>query len=296
MKARIPKNSNENSNENTDPSDTTIIYATTSNVKFTDLLQLIEDDFNKLYKKHGKENLLAIAKTLLSQKYLNGIGIPKHSLKHAKTKILSLLENAIAEIATMQYEERLESKKFLPLNILYSMTQPKYIQSIQKSNFSDELKQTAQKGIKKAVYTQAKKLGMSEEEFDLFVEDPKKYMASKKEKAKKDSSTPSAEKTFFDRVKGYTNGFKNFFVEPDIEFSDRPKEKFENYEQFLKFQTFKTKLKEYSIEHKMNELQVINKILSQKSQEFSEIDEDFIRILSERKKVILEQEKNSQEK
>ena len=300
MKARIPKNSNEKNKK----SDVTILTVKSSIGNLSELLQAIENDFNTLYEIHGKENLLSISKTLLSSKYLNSLDIPNHSLKHVKTKILSLLENKIAQIATDQYKEKLEKKESLPLNILHSMFQPEYVKPVEDSHFSPEIKEAAKKGVRKAIYAQAEKLGMSQEEFDIFAQNPKEFIKAKKEEAAKKAAESaknletqeSTEKTFFDRVKGYTNNFQSFLTEPVEDISAKPKEKFENYEQYLKFQTFKEKLQTYSIEHRLSEIQVIDKILSKKSEEFSKIDEDFIKILSERKKVILEQEKDDQEK
>ena len=300
MKARIPKNPNGKINN----SDFTI--APSSTPKFSELLQIVETDFYKLYEKHGKDKLLAIANTLMSSKYLKEIGVEKRSIGKIKAKVLSLLENSVAEIARQQYEKKIETDNLLPLNILHSMSQPTYVQPIDESRFSDEIKNAAKSGVTKAIYAQAEKLGMTKEEFDSFKEDPKEFIRKKKEeKAKKlaekeaDTQAEPQEqtgKTFFDRVKGYTNDFRHFLIEPDEELSIRPKEKFESYEQYLKFKTFKTKLQTYATNHRMNELQVIDKILSKKSKEFSEIDEDFVKILSARKSVILEQEKDDQEK
>lgn len=300
MKARIPKNLNKENNN----SDTIISYVPTTPVTFSELLQIIEADFNKLYKKHGKENLLGITKALMAKQYLNQIGVPKHSLKQAKAKVLAILEAKVSEIATNQYIEKTEKENSLPLNVLHSMFQPHYTQPIQESHYSDEIKQAAQRGVKKAIYAQAEKFGMSKEEFDLFAQDPKEFIKRKKEISETEKQTTTsevpqtepAEKTFFDRVKGYTNNFTSFLIPATEEISIKPTEKFENYEQYLKFTTFKNKLKAYSTEHNLSELQVIEKILSKKSKEFSEVDEDFTRILTERKKVILEQEKDDQEK
>lgn len=300
MKARIPKNPNEKINN----SDFTI--APSSTPKFSELLQIIESDFNKLYEKHGEDRLLAITNTLISSKYLKEIGVPKHSVERVRAKVLSLLENSIAEIVKQQYEKKIETGTLLPLNILHSMSQPTYVQPIDESRFSDAIKNAAKSGVTKAIYAQAEKLGMTKEEFDSFKEDPKEFIRKKKEEkakelAEKEAATQAepqkqTEKTFFDRVNGYTNGFRDFLITPTEELSVRPKEKFENYEQYLKFQTFKEKLQTYSIDHKLSELQVIDKILSKKSKDFSEIDEDFTKILTARKKVILEQEKDDQEK
>lgn len=300
MKARIPKNPNRKINN----SDYTM--APSSTPKFSELLQIIEEDFNKLYEKYGKDQLLAIANTLMSSKYIKEIGVPKHSVERVRAKVLSLLENSVTEIARQQYKRKTESGESLPLNVLYSMSQPTYVQPIDESRFSDEIKNAAKNGVTKAVYAQAEQLGMSKEEFDSFKEDPKEFIKKKKEEkakelAEKESTTSATDqkstgKTFFDRVNGYTHGFRDFLIPPAEELSIRPKEKFEDYEQYLKFKTFKTKLQTYATEHKMNELQVIDKILSKKSKEFSEIDEDFVKILSARKSVILEQEKDDQEK
>ncbi len=300
------------------------LLKTSENFPIPVLLSNIDRCFSEELKKHGDSSVLSIADNII--KDLTALKLPKTTLKICKNKVISILKTKLISMVNIHYENLLEKDDASELEVLAAINNPSYTSGIiEDPLYSDDIKKTVQASIPIFVEKKLEELDITREEFDLFIEDPSaqkairniqdsNYVVKPVDSSIDDDYTPQdsvdpleeaetsildnvsepevseteLEKgiSFFDQVKLYTNNFR-FLVQPEyMKLSTPHIGKFKNYESYLKFQTFQDKLYNYMMQSHKSEIDVLNQLISQKSNQLTNLDLDFVRILEERKKVI----------
>ena len=114
---------------------------------------------------------------------------------------------------------------------------------------------------------------------DLFVNTDETIKPKKTEPSKK-------EKSFYEQVKEFTNGFSKLIMDETDLLSNRHPHKFTNIENYYTFIALQKGLKDYQEKTGSSEIEIINQLLEKKPDELLAINPDLEKILESRKEYI----------